>query len=82
MFEDGKLFFNQAIEEKGSIADAFDIPRNQVLGNIKPLSVVNTNKEFNELFGTTPQQQLPVPSRESLTPEDLNNLTIDQLRRL
>ncbi len=56
MFDDGKLFFNQALEEKGSIADAFNIPRAQVLGNMKPFNVTNTNTEFEELFGATTQQ--------------------------
>lgn len=62
MFEDGKLFFNQAIEEKGSIADAFNIPRPQVLGNIKPFAVTNTNREFQELFSLQqPQGQQVAP---------------------
>ena len=63
MFEDGKLFFNQAIEEKGSIADAFDIPRAQVLGNIKTFNIRNTNREFDELFGTSTQQQNLTPTQ-------------------
>ncbi len=51
MFEDGKLFFNQAIEEKGTVADAFGIPRPQILGNIKPFDIVNTENEFQDIFG-------------------------------
>ncbi len=78
MFEDGKLFFNQAIEEKGTVADAFGIPRRQILGNIKPFDIVNTEKEFADLFGIAPGQpqqqqpqgQLPVrqqPAGQSIT---------------
>ncbi len=63
MFEDGKLFFNQAIEEKATVADAFGIPRQQILGNIKPFSIVNTEKEFADIFGTEGGDILQQPAQ-------------------
>jgi hypothetical protein len=82
MFEDGKFFFNQAIEEKGSVADAFNIPRGQILGNIKPFDIVNTEKEFADIFGIE-QAATPI-DRNTLTEQDLDNpnLTIEQMESL
>ena len=72
MFEDGKLFFNQAIEEKGTVADAFGIPRGQILGNIKPFNIVNTEKEFADIFGAQGGAviQQPQSSQQGLTPQE------------
>ena len=79
MFEDGKLFFNQAIEEKASVAEAFKIPRQQILGNIAPFRVSNTEKEFADIFGVT---ESIAPTRQTLNPEDLDNLNLEQLNNL
>ena len=92
MFEDGKFFFNQAIEEKGTVADAFGIPRKQILGNIQAFDIKNTTAEFNDIFGTGSSSNIATtqgtaipqgqPSRADLTEADLDNMTVEQLQSL